>query len=207
MRTLATQVKLRRLIRTSAQDWGRLASDPLERARAGSVADRLLELAAEVRGAWRRESQPGAGTLEGPLLMYVGESLRSKACVITPERQPLHDTFSVCANSELAPQLIQLADQFTVAGYRCALRVTYFDTQFAPLLPREKYARTHKQARQTQNGDAQEHYALAPIVPSYCKKTLAARIAAFREPRWKRLDVEIASRLKLAAPRPTSRRR
>jgi len=77
MRTLATQVKLRRLIRTSAQDWGRLASDPLERARAGSVADRLLELAAEVRGAWRRESQPGAGTLEGPLLMYVGESLRS----------------------------------------------------------------------------------------------------------------------------------
>ena len=36
-----------------------------------------------------------------------GESLRSKACVITPERQPLHDTFSVCANSELAPQLIQ----------------------------------------------------------------------------------------------------
>ena len=59
MRTLATQVKLRRLIRTSAQDWGRLASDPLERARAGSVADRLLELAAEVRGAWRRESQPG----------------------------------------------------------------------------------------------------------------------------------------------------
>jgi hypothetical protein len=75
MRTLATQVKLRRLIRTSAQDWGRLASDPLERARAGSVADRLLELAGEVREAWRRESL--SGVLEEVLERYVAESLRS----------------------------------------------------------------------------------------------------------------------------------
>ncbi len=75
MRTLATQVKLRRLIRTSAQDWGRLASDPLERARAGSVADRLLELTGEVREAWRRETQLDA--LKAPLRLYVSESLRS----------------------------------------------------------------------------------------------------------------------------------
>ena len=75
MQTLATQVKLRRLIRTSAQDWGRLASDPLERARVGSVADRLLGLAGEVREAWRRESQPGG--LEAPLQLHVSVSLRS----------------------------------------------------------------------------------------------------------------------------------
>src|SRR5437868_6756127 len=75
MQTLASQVKLRRLIWTSAQDWSRLASDPLERVRAGSVADRLLELAAEVREAWRRESAPGR--LDEPLGRYVAGSLRS----------------------------------------------------------------------------------------------------------------------------------
>ncbi len=75
MRTLATQVKLRRLIRTSAQVWSRLAADPLERGRVGSVADRLLVLAGEVREAWRQESLPGA--LEGSLQRYVAESMRS----------------------------------------------------------------------------------------------------------------------------------
>lgn len=74
MRTLATQVKLRRLIRTSAEAWSRLASDPLERARAGSVADRLLRLAGEVREAWDRERL--ARPLETALERYVEESLR-----------------------------------------------------------------------------------------------------------------------------------
>ena len=88
MRTLATQVRLRRLIRTSAQDWSRLASDPLERARAGSVADRLLELAGEVREAWRRESLPGApGGLEGALGRYVAASLRSVELAIAGLQQ------------------------------------------------------------------------------------------------------------------------
>jgi hypothetical protein len=75
MRTLATQVRLRRLIRTAGEAWNRMESDPLELARAGSVVDRLLEFSAEVRESWRRESLPGP--LEAPLERYVRDSLRS----------------------------------------------------------------------------------------------------------------------------------
>jgi hypothetical protein len=75
MRTLATQVRLRRLIRTFAESFDRLSSEPLERRLVGSVVDRLLELSGGVRESWRRESviQP----LEAALEHYVGESLRS----------------------------------------------------------------------------------------------------------------------------------
>jgi hypothetical protein len=85
MRTLATQVKLRRLVRTSVEAWNRLASDPLELARAGSTVDRLLELAAEVRVAWGHETL--AGRLEAPLERYVGESLRSAELAISGLQQ------------------------------------------------------------------------------------------------------------------------
>jgi len=75
MRTLATQVRLRRLIRTFAESFDRLSSEPLERRLVGSVVDRLLELSGGVRESWRRESviQP----LEAALEHYVGESMRS----------------------------------------------------------------------------------------------------------------------------------
>ncbi|HSS61285.1 MAG TPA: hypothetical protein VLK30_07505 [Candidatus Limnocylindrales bacterium] len=85
MRTLATQVKLRRLIRTSSEAWNRLASDPLERIRAGSVVDRLLELAAEVRDAWQRENLSRA--LEPALEHYVSDSLRSAELAISGLQQ------------------------------------------------------------------------------------------------------------------------
>ena len=85
MRTLATQVKLRRLIRTSYEAWNRLESDPLDRARAGSMVDRLLEVAAEVREAWQREnlSRP----LEPALERYVSDSLRSAELAIAGLQQ------------------------------------------------------------------------------------------------------------------------
>jgi hypothetical protein len=85
MRTLATQVKLRRLVRTSAEAWNRLASDPLELARAGSIVDRLLELSAEVREAWKHEVE--AGSLDEPLERHVGESLRSAELAISGIQQ------------------------------------------------------------------------------------------------------------------------
>lgn len=85
MRTLATQVKLRRLVRTSAEAWDRLASDPLELSRAGSTADRLLELSGEVREAWRRES--AAAPVDEPLARYVSESLRSAELAIAGLQQ------------------------------------------------------------------------------------------------------------------------
>jgi len=85
MRTLATQVKLRRLVRTSVEAWNRLASDPLELARTGSTVDRLLELAAEVREAWAHEAV--AGRLDAPLERYVGEALRSAELAISGLQQ------------------------------------------------------------------------------------------------------------------------
>jgi len=74
MRTLAIQVKLRRLIRAFAEARIRLASEPLERGEAGSRVDRLQELADDLRESWRRESL--ARPLDPALDRYVKESLR-----------------------------------------------------------------------------------------------------------------------------------
>jgi hypothetical protein len=73
MRTLATQVKLRRLIRAFGEAQSRLISDPREQRMAGSVVARLLEMAADVRTAWRRE----AGLVGPVLASYVDEALRT----------------------------------------------------------------------------------------------------------------------------------
>ena len=75
MRTLSTQVRLRRLIRSFDEAVNRLLSDPHERQAAGSVASRLLGLATEVREAWRREN--AAGALPKPLGRYVRDALRT----------------------------------------------------------------------------------------------------------------------------------
>jgi len=75
MRTLAIRVKLRRLIRAFSEAQARLASEPLERRVAGSIVDRLLELSADVRDAWRRENL--ARPLEPALGGYVTQALRA----------------------------------------------------------------------------------------------------------------------------------
>jgi len=75
MRTLSTQVRLRRLIRSFDEAVNRLLSDPHERSAAGSVAARLLELAAAVRDAWRREN--AGSQLPKPLERYVRDALRT----------------------------------------------------------------------------------------------------------------------------------
>ena len=75
MRTLSTQVRLRRLTRAFDEAINRLLSDPHERQMAGSVVARLLELAAEVREAWRREN--AASPLPRSLERYVREALRT----------------------------------------------------------------------------------------------------------------------------------
>jgi len=73
MRTLATQVKLRRLIRAFGEARSRLASEPLDRRVRASLVNRLLELAADVREAWERE----AHGVEPVLGRYVASSLRT----------------------------------------------------------------------------------------------------------------------------------
>lgn len=56
MRTLGTQVRLRRLDRAFSEALERLISDPAERQMVGLIASKLLELASDVRESWRRES-------------------------------------------------------------------------------------------------------------------------------------------------------
>jgi hypothetical protein len=75
MRTLSTQVRLRRLIRAFAESLDRLLSEPAERQMVASVASRLEELAAGVREAWTRES--AGGRPEAALERYVSDSLRT----------------------------------------------------------------------------------------------------------------------------------
>lgn len=75
MRTLSTQVRLRRLIRAFSEALDRLLSEPSEREMAGSVASRLLELAADVRESWRRESL--AGRPAEPLNGFVRDAMRT----------------------------------------------------------------------------------------------------------------------------------
>ena len=81
MRTLQTQVKLRRLIRSTSEAMTRLRWEPSERAMSGSIVDRLLELAAEVRESWAQEAL--AGRPGEPLSAFVGESLRSAELAIS----------------------------------------------------------------------------------------------------------------------------
>lgn len=85
MRTLSTQVRLRRLIRAFGESVDRLRSEPAERGLAVSIVDRLVELAAEVREAWRRESAGGGPG--GPLDSYVRDSLRSMELAIVGLQQ------------------------------------------------------------------------------------------------------------------------
>lgn len=85
MRTLATQVKLRRLIRGFAEAFGRMAVEPRDRRVVGALVDRLQELAGEVREAWRQESRPRP--LEAPLERYVRDSLRTAELAVAGLRQ------------------------------------------------------------------------------------------------------------------------
>jgi hypothetical protein len=85
MRTLQTQVKLRRLIRSTAEALSRLRWEPAERRMAGPIVDRLLELAAEVRESWAQEAL--AGRPGEPLSAFVAESLRAAELAISGAAQ------------------------------------------------------------------------------------------------------------------------
>ncbi|MGH7778098.1 MAG: hypothetical protein ACREPI_13120 [Candidatus Dormibacterales bacterium] len=59
MRTLQSQMRLRRLVRIHSDFAVRLMRDPEDRVLAGAAADRLLQLAADLRAAWEQESAQG----------------------------------------------------------------------------------------------------------------------------------------------------
>lgn len=98
---MATQVKLRRLVRTFADTVGRLESEPRERRLVGSLVDRLLELSVDVAGSWAHES--ASGGLEPTLDRYVATSLRTAQLAIVGVRQAgadlelLRDDFEAAA--------------------------------------------------------------------------------------------------------------
>ncbi len=81
MRTLSTQVKLRRFIRSSSEAFSRPRWQPAERRMAGPIVDRLLELAAEVRDSWAQESV--SGRPGEPLSVFVADSLRAAELAIS----------------------------------------------------------------------------------------------------------------------------
>src|SRR6266852_3851379 len=85
MRTLQTQVKLRRLIRSTAEAFSRLRWQPSERRMADAIVDRLLGLAAEVRESWAEDAlsgRPGEA-----LSAFVAESLRTAELAISGAAQ------------------------------------------------------------------------------------------------------------------------
>lgn len=80
MRTLGTQVRLRRLIRAFSESCWRLESEPTEYQVARAASERLIELAEGVRTSWRHESLAGrpSAALDG----YVRDSLRAAELAI-----------------------------------------------------------------------------------------------------------------------------
>ena len=80
MRTLGTQVRLRRLIRSFDEVVGRLESEPMERSMSTGAVLRLQGLAEGVRSAWAGEH--AAGRLEDPLGRYADQALRTAELAI-----------------------------------------------------------------------------------------------------------------------------
>ena len=80
MRTLGTQVRLRRLIRTFAEVVDRMLAEPSERFLAASGVFRLQGLAEGLREAW--DGEAASGQPEDALARYVEQSLRSAELAI-----------------------------------------------------------------------------------------------------------------------------
>ena len=100
MRTLSTQVRLRRLIRSYGEAADRLVSEPQTRQMAASVVARLLELTVEVREAWRRESL--AAQPPKALERYVRDALRTMELAIAGAQQAGADLELLRADFEMA---------------------------------------------------------------------------------------------------------
>ena len=80
MRTLGSQVRLRRLIRTFADTVDRLVGEPADRALAAGGVSRLIGLAEGVREAW--DGERASGRPEPALERYVDDALRTAELAI-----------------------------------------------------------------------------------------------------------------------------
>jgi hypothetical protein len=75
MRTLSTQVRLRRLIRAFGEAVERLESEPADRRLAMGAVSRLQELAVGVRESWTREA--ALNRPEAAVARFADQSLRT----------------------------------------------------------------------------------------------------------------------------------
>ena len=80
MRTLSTQVRLRRLIRAFSESLDRLLSEPDDRQTVRSVVGRLEELATAVAESWSRER--GLGHPDASFERYVDQALHTSELAI-----------------------------------------------------------------------------------------------------------------------------
>src|SRR5439155_26977177 len=85
MRTLSTQVRLRRLVRAFSDGLERLLSEPQDHRLAAGIVLRLQELSAAVQEAWNRER--AAGPPDAALAAYVGQALKTAQLAIAGPRQ------------------------------------------------------------------------------------------------------------------------
>lgn len=106
MRTLNTQVRVRRLVRAFSEALNRLLSDPAERQMAGLVAAKLLELAGDAKDAWSRESL--AGRPAEALDSYVRDSLRTAELAIAGISQSGADLDLLVRDFEGATQPLEV---------------------------------------------------------------------------------------------------
>jgi hypothetical protein len=90
MRTLATQMMLRRLIRFHADGIRRLTEEPMEGDLPDAVRARLLGLVAATRQAWGRESAAGPAGTE-LLDRHVRRSLSAVEAAVAVIRAPIQD--------------------------------------------------------------------------------------------------------------------
>ncbi|MGH7904092.1 MAG: hypothetical protein ACREPA_08200 [Candidatus Dormibacteraceae bacterium] len=94
MRTLQTQMRLRRLVRAHSEFSARLAAAPPSRQLAGAARDRLLKLTADLRETWAREAVlplPAAAAAElpaRPLQRHVSRAIAAIEVAIVAMDRP-----------------------------------------------------------------------------------------------------------------------
>ncbi len=118
MRTLATQMRLRRLLRTQADYQSRLGLEGAAGQLSSAASARLLELLGDVRSAWGRES---SALLLTDLQGYVTRSLAAMAA-------------SAAAMARPGADLVRLNVEFRDAGLPLVFFLRGLDDSDAPVL-------------------------------------------------------------------------
>jgi hypothetical protein len=103
MRTLGTQVRLRRLIRVHGELVARLLAEPENRELAAAAVSRLLGICADVRGLWSSESARGAaGAEDAALRRHATRALTAVEVAVAELKAPGADVARLSAEFQEA---------------------------------------------------------------------------------------------------------